>query len=97
MSATSDLGPKWLITFAAIAPPSRPAGRQVASLRVGVEETGGVRIAGAGRVHDLDALDGVDDVHLVAVDDNRSLLAARQRRDLAVLAHLLQRVSKLSV
>ena len=60
------------------------ARRQIAPLRVGIEEAGGVGVAGAGRVDDLHAWHGVDDVHLVAVDDDRALLAAGQRRDLAV-------------
>ena len=46
---------------------AQPAGlRQIPALRVGVKESGRVGVAGAGRVHDLDAGDSVDHVDLVA-------------------------------
>ena len=92
ISAFPARGPYWLITCAAIAPPSLPAVFRSRPLRVRVQEPGGIGIAGAGGIHDLDTLDRVDDVDLVAIDHDRTLLAARQRRDLAVLAHLLQGV-----
>src|SRR5262249_35694980 len=67
------------------------ARRQVHPAAQSEEKTGRVEVARPGGVDDgVDRMDA-DDVHVPATDDDRAALAARERRDLAVLAHLLQR------
>src|SRR5438445_8230638 len=64
-----------------------PAGREVPTVRQAEEEAAGVEIAGAGRVDDSCDLARLDDMGMRARDDNRAMLAAGQRGDLAQPAH----------
>src|SRR4029453_11652521 len=65
---------------------------KVVALRIPVEEARGIGIAGACGIDHRHPFDRIDDVHLVAVDDDGALLATGKRRDLAVLSHVLKRI-----
>ena len=56
-----------------------------------VQEARRVLVTRTRRVDNLRRM-RVDDMHLVAGDDHRALRRPGERRDLAVVAHLLQRV-----
>ena len=72
----------------------RAALRQRLSLRVAVEETGGIEITGPGGIDDR--VDGGrrDLDHVVASNDHRAFGAARQAGNLASAAHCLDRFIK---
>src|SRR3546814_1681398 len=65
---------------------------QVEIMGEAVEETGRVKIAGAVGVDHVDARHRVDDMHLLAAQDHRALFRTGQRRDIDVMAHMLQRL-----
>ena len=55
-----------------------------------MEEPGGVLVAGAGGIDNTFDRVGIDDVDLVAGDDDRTALGASQRGDGAVMTDLLE-------
>src|SRR5699024_8220698 len=65
---------------------------QIAPLSVAIKEAGGIKVASAGGIDELSHLEGFDLVSLASTQNNRTLLAARQRRDLTMAAHLCQRL-----
>src|SRR5439155_2785357 len=65
-------------------------------MRIAIEKTGREEIAGAGCIDHLRDRMSRHDMDLLALDDHAARLRPRQGRDLAVMAHRLQRIVEIA-